>query len=114
VSPSHKDDPKIVTHGIPEIHIYKVTGDELRRLEEGEARGSHDLTLACTLFSACVALVLALATGSFSERWHELFIGLAIACGVGTLTAGRRWYKARKNVSPIIAGIRSRSVDPEG
>jgi hypothetical protein len=105
--------PEIVTYRIPRIEVYQVTDDELRRIGEGYGHVGQDLTFAVASLSFCIAFVIALATGSFSERLFIVFWVLVITFGLVALYTGVRWWRARTVVPSVIETIRSRKVEPQ-
>ena len=104
---------QVITHRIPQIEVYQVTDDELKRIEDGYGQVGQDLTFAVTSLSLCIAFGIALLTGTFSERLFVFLLVLVIICAVVALYTGIRWFRARREAPSVIATIRARKTEPE-
>ncbi len=107
------DAPRIITHVIPQIEVYQVTDDELKRIEEGFGQVGQDLTFAVSSSSLLVAFAIALATAKFSNVMFIIFLVLLALSAIVALYTGIRWWRARRLGPSVIATIRRRRVEPQ-
>ena len=104
--------PKVVTHNIPQIHVYQLTEDELGRLEEGHGHVGQDLTFACTSLGILVGVLVALLASPMSRNTFPLLLSVGLIAGVVCLYTGLKWWRSRKEFLHVLAKVRSRAPEP--
>ena len=107
------NEPAIVTHNIPRIEVYQVTGDELDRVEDACSKVGHDFSFMLTAISVGVTSFVALIAGTFSPRGELSIRAIIGICFVVAIYTGSRWYRSRTNGLDVVRNIRSRKVDPK-
>jgi hypothetical protein len=105
--------PKIVFYHIPQIEVYDVTEDELRRIEDGYGQVSQDLTFAVASLTTCISFIIALVTAPLAPPVRLGFFVVVGLSGLCFIYTGSRWLRARRTTPNTIASIRSRRVAPE-
>ena len=109
-----KDDgPDVITHAIPRFEVYEVSDDELMRIEEGSTQVAQDFAFMLASLSLCIAFLIGLATGTFSETIGMTLRAAAAVFGISAIYTGWRWVRRRKTAPDVIDSIRSRRVNPE-
>ena len=66
-------DPKVITHRIPQIEIYQVTNDELQRIEDGCSNVGQDLTFSVASLSVFASFLVALLTATLTSTTQAIF-----------------------------------------
>jgi hypothetical protein len=102
------DTPKVVTHTIPQIHVYQVTEDELGRLQEGCGQVGQDLTFACTSLGIFVGVLVALLVSPMPRDTFLLLLLLCLVSGAVCSYTGVKCWRSRKEFRHVLAKIRSR------
>ncbi len=105
--------PKIVIHPPPEIEMYIVTEDELKRIEEQFGQTGQSFAWMLTGIGTGVSALAALATGSFDDIWKYVFVGIFAVCLAGSAYMFHGWRRHRRIAPRAIAEIRARRSDPE-
>jgi len=113
VDRDRNDRPQVVTYRIPQIEVYQVTDDELKRLEDGCTQVGQDFSFSVACFSFFVAFLIALLSATFESVVRVIFIALDIIFGLAGAYTGLRWWLSRKRAPDVITKIRSRRVEPE-
>lgn len=113
MSTPSSNEPKIVSYNIPQIEVYQVTDDELRRMEEAASNVGYEFATMLATISITVSLVIALTQGEFET---DVEIAFKIAIGVSGLISifmGVMWWRHRSSLSKLVSNIRSRRTEPD-
>ena len=107
-----EDDPTIRHHPPPTIDIYRVSGDELRRIEEGYGHTGLALTVAGIFASTAAGFITALLTTNPTGAARDILIAAAAISAIVFLISAYASWRDRRKGHNVISEIRSRPQEP--
>ncbi len=101
----------IVRHKVDQIHIYDITSDELKMLEQGTL-SDYLFDIAIALLSISVTLLVTISTVAFSDnKLYSYFKYAFFVTLVLFVTFVIGWLVLRRTKSEIIDAVRSRQPE---
>ena len=109
---SREDDPTIRHYPPSPIDIYRVSGDELRRIEEGYGHTGLALTVAGIFASTAAGFITALLTTHPTGAARDILIAAAAISAIVFLISAYASWRDRRKGHNVISEIRSRPQEP--
>lgn len=101
----------IVRHKVDQIHIYDITSDELKMLEQGTS-SDYLFDIAIAMLSISVTLLVTISTVTFADdRLHSYFKYAFVVTLVLFVASVIGWLVLRRAKSAIIDAVRSRQPE---
>lgn len=112
MSASSPKEPEVVIHRPPKIHIYLVTDDQLRRVEESASNVGNRFSVMLAAISAILSLAIAMIQGEFEKEVEIAFKAAIGVLGIVAIVMLCKWRHGRSLTSRLVSGIRVRQNNP--